>query len=302
MIEIAAVPGQNGLARVGFGGDTLNTAIYLSRLLAEYDHQVFYGTLLGDDPYSAEMLKAWEAEGIDCRLVENIPNREAGLYTINVDDTGEREFHYWRAHAPARELLEGADGLARLKQFAEFDGLYFSGISLAILHDESRARLLELARQMKAAGRAVIFDTNHRSRLWRGDEAKEMNLNALRTSTIALPSGDDLLSLFGPQEEGWRPFLASLSIPEIVIKNNGEPLDIFYGGEWRTLPVGKLTNVVDTTAAGDSFNAGYLAAKLRGAEPLEAAIKAHRLACKVIGHSGAIIPAKDSIESRSRPI
>ena len=48
--------------------------------------------------------------------------------------------------------------------------------------------------------------------------------------------------------------------------------------------------VVDTTAAGDSFAAAYLAARLRGAAPAEAARAGHALAGAVVRHPGAIIP------------
>jgi 2-dehydro-3-deoxygluconokinase len=51
---------------------------------------------------------------------------------------------------------------------------------------------------------------------------------------------------------------------------------------------------VDTTAAGDSFNAGYLAARINGAMPRDAAAAGHRLAGAVIMAPGAVIP-KDAM-------
>jgi 2-dehydro-3-deoxygluconokinase len=48
--------------------------------------------------------------------------------------------------------------------------------------------------------------------------------------------------------------------------------------------------VIDTTAAGDSFAAAYLAARLDGAEPAAAALSGHRLAGAVVRHRGAIMP------------
>jgi 2-dehydro-3-deoxygluconokinase len=48
--------------------------------------------------------------------------------------------------------------------------------------------------------------------------------------------------------------------------------------------------VVDTTAAGDSFAAAYIAARLGGSDPVEAAQAGHRLASLVICYPGAIIP------------
>jgi len=51
-------------------------------------------------------------------------------------------------------------------------------------------------------------------------------------------------------------------------------------------------NVVDTTSAGDSFNAGYLASRISGNKPSSAALAGHQLVSIVIQHRGAIIPVE----------
>ena len=50
------------------------------------------------------------------------------------------------------------------------------------------------------------------------------------------------------------------------------------------------SKVVDTTAAGDSFNGAYLAALMRGESDLACLAAGHAMASEVIGHPGAIIP------------
>lgn len=294
MIEIAEVAGNPTLAHLGYGGDTLNTALYLARLLAHSggEHSASYVTRLGDDPYSASMLGSWRAEGIDCTLIAQEKGRVPGLYAVHLDDNGERRFSYWRAQAPAREMFEGADGATLIARLADFDGIFFSGITLAILCLQGRARLLELASAMAAKGRMVAFDTNYRPRLWDGGDARAANEAALRAASIALPSTEDMVGIFGDTAD-WKAVLNAFDIPEIVLKHGGDAVDVFTGGAWRRRALSKIAHPLDTTAAGDSFNAGYLAARILGRAPIDAVTPAHALASTVIGHRGAIMPVKE---------
>lgn len=289
MVEVAGLTKRQGEARIGFGGDTLNTAVYLARLLNGQSHDVHYVTRLGTDPHSDNMIEAWQAEGINCEHVQQIPEREAGLYAIDVDGDGERQFTYWRSQSPARELFEGHKGAALIEHLTTFDAIYFSGITLAVLLPSSRVRLLALAGRMKDAGRMVIYDTNFRSRLWPNGDAPNVNAGALHASTLVLPSAEDLGAIFSDQDGSWQDFLNEFSIPEIVLKHGGAQLDIFFQDAWSHLEFDMVAHPVDTTAAGDSFNAGYLAAKLLGNAPADCAVVAHELASAVISQPGAII-------------
>ncbi len=290
MVEVAGIADHSGKAHIGFGGDTLNTAIYLARLLNDDDFDIHYITRLGDDPYSDAMIAAWKDEGINCDFVEQIPGREAGLYAINVNDAGERNFNYWRSDAPVRELFEGRGGANLIDHLSSFDMIFFSGITLAVLLSTSQMRLLSLAGRMKEAGRMVAYDTNFRSRLWPGGDASNMNVNALHNTTLLLPSSEDLEAIFGSHDKTWHEFIDEFSIPEVVMKHGGSDIDLFSGGNWQQVKLEKMSNPVDTTAAGDSFNAGFLAAKLQGFAPTDAVLCAHELASAVINYPGAIIP------------
>src|SRR5690348_11822164 len=84
-------------ARIGYAGDTYNTAVYLARSASRrrLPVEVRYLSGLGDDAESDLMRAQWEAEGIrDDAFV--LPGRSPGLYMINTDDRGERAFSYWR--------------------------------------------------------------------------------------------------------------------------------------------------------------------------------------------------------------
>lgn len=289
MVEIATLPDTENMAKVGFGGDTLNSALYAARLLKNSPHSVSYVTLLGDDPYGRRMKKVWEEEGILCEHVGEMEGRETGLYSIQLDEKGEREFHYWRQNAPARTLFDGKEGLKRLDALAEFDQIFFTGITLAILKKESRSRLLSFAAEMKKSGKSVVYDCNHRARLWDQKTARKANEAAFDAATLLLPSSEDLDGVFG-KHPNWKDFLSELDVPEIVMKRGGAPLDVYLGDKWAYLALPSAPALTDSTAAGDSFNAGYLAARAIGDDPICAARKAHALASIVIGYPGAIVP------------
>jgi 2-dehydro-3-deoxygluconokinase len=273
-----------------YGGDTLNTAVYLVRLLKAQDALVQYVTRLGDDRLSDWMIEGFESEGIDCRHIARVKDRRPGLYIIDTDARGERSFSYWRGEAPVRQLFEN-DDLAR--QLGTVDALYTSGITLAVLSDEGRNRLIDLMQRLSKTGRVAAFDTNYRARLWPGPGAAAPWMErAISASTHVLPSSDDLDQIFGKQatSEDWVGKLVALKVPEIVIKTGGGPVHTRDG----TIDLARDEAPRDTTGAGDSFNAAYLAGRLTGLTIEESVHKAHALASRVIRFPGAVI-ARDAM-------
>lgn len=289
MLELAR-PGPAGTGedwRLGFGGDTLNTAIHLARA----GHDVAYLTALGRDPLSTELKAAWAGEGLDTSLVLDHPTRSTGLYAISTDAAGERSFSYWRETSAAREMLALPGSAAALAQAAQADLIAFSLITLAILPPDGRAALLDLAGTLRGAGKQVAFDGNYRARLWpRASEACAARDAAIAHATIGLPTLEDEVAMSGPGSapdvsRHWR----GLGCAETVVK---------LGAAGCLLPDGTVVapqdvlHPVDTSGAGDAFNAGYLDARLGGASPASAALAGHALAGWTIMRSGAI-PARD---------
>lgn len=288
MVELSPRPG--GLYGLGFGGDTLNTAVYMARLGAAVD----YLTALGDDGFSARMLAAWQAEGVGTTLVPRLPGRLPGLYLIERDESGDRRFHYWRDSAPARELFALPESEAILAALPGYGLIYLSGISLSLYGTAGRERLLAGLDQARAAGARVAFDTNYRPRGWSSAQAAREAMNAaLRRVDIALSSLDDERAVHGDADaEAAAARLRAAGVGEVVIKLGAEGAFVLAGAEAaRTVPAARSDRpVVDTTAAGDSFNAAYLAARLAGRPPVDAARAGHGLAAEVVRHPGAIIP------------
>ena len=279
----------------GFGGDTLNTSVYIARQVSSQDLRVDYVTALGQDSFSDEMLTAWQAEGLHTELIQRLENKLPGLYVIETDAQGERTFWYWRNDAAARFWLDSAQAEEICQQLAHYDYLYLSGISLAILSPQSREKLYTLLAECRKNGGKVIFDNNYRPRLWQSREEAQAAYKALLSHTdIAFLTLDDETLLWEETDsEAVIRRTRESGVSEIVIKRGADSCLIDTGTDTLLeVPAIRLAaeNVVDTTAAGDSFSAGYLAVRLTGGSAEEAAKRGHLTASTVIQHRGAIIP------------
>jgi 2-dehydro-3-deoxygluconokinase len=286
---------------LAFGGDTLNFAIYFARLTREHRLRVDYVTALGDDAYSDAMLAMWRSEGIGTDLVFRIPGRLPGLYTIRVDARGERSFTYWRSAAAARDMLKGgrADEVART--LAGYDLLYLSGITLSILDQPQRLDLMTLADRIREQGGRVAFDSNFRPAGWPDrDEARAVFDAMLERSDVALPTLDDEQKLYGVRDAlECTERLHEMGVAEVALKLGSAGCYLSSAAFTGEVAAEPADGVVDSTAAGDSFNAGYLAVRLLGAEPQAAARLGNAVAARVIAHPGAIIPASAMADLRA---
>lgn len=280
------------LLRRGYGGDTLNTAIYLARCLRHSRIAVDYVTAVGNDMVSDGLLAAWRAEGLGIEHIRRVDGRPPGVYWVQTDSAGERRFLYWRRGSAAQQMMANQSPQEWASALVEHSLVYFSGITLAILEPEMRARLMLVLDALRAGGVLLAFDSNYRATLWENASVARSNLEAaLRRCHIALVSFDDERLVWedgSPSATVQR--LGALGAAEVVVRNGAAPCLI--GRADREISVARTSTLTprDTTAAGDSFNAAYLAARLLGLEPVEAARRGHSLAEIVIQHPGAIAP------------
>ncbi len=286
MIELV-LNSDGTAADVGYAGDTLNTAIYLRRQIAA-ENEVAFVSCIGEDPFSERMALFIESQGVSTRSLARIGHRLPGLYSISTDENGERSFFYWRENSAARQMFSGRD----FDTLENYDVIYLSAISLAILPEDIREALFLWIERFRESGGLFSFDSNYRPRLWGSPEAaRKAVARAWRMADIALPSVDDEMALFEDKSETQTlERLHSYGVRSGALKRGPLGPAPLGDADISKCVFEPAKSVVDTTAAGDSFNGGFLGAYLAGAS-LEAAMQAgHDLASRVVGHRGAIIP------------
>jgi 2-dehydro-3-deoxygluconokinase len=287
IVELAR--GADGRFALGSGGDTFITAIYLARAGAS----TAFASALGDDPYSDAIMALAHAEGVDTGLILRAPGRLPGLALIDADVQARRRAHAWRETSPARDLFELANWSRIAEGLMEAQTVYFSGITLSLYSNVGLGRFLAAIELARSKGAVIAFDGNFRPHAWKGDLTRTRTVfaEALKRVDLALPTYDDEAVLWGdPSPEATIERLQAFGVGEIVVKNGPNSALVAVAGQREVVPVPEVVVPVDATAAGDGFNAGYLAARLAGRGAAEAAQAAHKLAGQVIRHHGAIMP------------
>ncbi len=283
MLELS---GQNGPDwRLGYAGDTFNT---LWALAALTDGSATYVSAFGDDPFSHRQIEFFSENGIGVGTSPVITGARPGLYAITLDGA-ERSFTYWRSDSAARQLAADPDALK--KNLENQSLIYFSGITLAILDPDARTTLVKAISSARAAGSRIAFDPNYRPRLWPDRETAQAAIaDALAVSDIALPTFPDEQMLHGDRTPADTAKRIGQSVREVIVKNGELPALVSVGSEQQEIAAVHVARPVDTTGAGDSFNGGYLAARLAGLEPADAVSRAHRVAARVVQVRGALAP------------
>lgn len=289
LIELTEFPAN--LMALNYAGDTYNTCYYLAKL--NHHRHIAYVTALGMDPYSQAMLQTWHQHGIHTDLCLQFEDKMPGLYLVKTDEYGERSFYYYRQQSAASQLLSHPDINRCLDALLDYDYLYLSGISFAILTPSERVRLFEFLKLAKDRGVGIIYDNNYRPKLWvNQEEARNLAEQICSLSDCFFVTQADEALLFGDVDaketcQRYQSFSPSL----LVIKDGANPCMVSDKGHitYQFPPV--VDKVIDTTGAGDAFNAGFLNAYLTG-EPIQEVLKqAHHLAAEVIQCRGAILPA-----------
>ncbi|GAB3375577.1 sugar kinase [Spongiibacter taiwanensis] len=273
--------------QLAYAGDTFNTAIHLARL----GIPTGYLTELGTDRFSEGILALGRSEGLVMTGCVTTEGSMPGLYLIENDAAGERQFHYWRGQSAARNLFSGDEKCRHAcALLSQWDAVYLSGITLAVMAQGNEPgfwRFIDVLRQQR---KTLIFDPNFRPRLWPDEDlARAIYRRLLSQCDVLLPTLDDEAQLWGFDDpEALVSFYRAFGVAEVAMKCPGAHAMAWAGGEPVAAHSDYRGQVVDTTGAGDAFNGGYLAARLAGQSLIDALAAAHRVAATVVAVHGAI--------------
>ena len=282
MVEMA--PLGDSTYRMGFAGDTFNTAWYARKLMPA-DWSINYFTAVGDDVASGEMLDFMAASGVGTDAITRLPGKTAGLYMIQLKN-GERSFSYWRETSAARQLAADSAKLASVMDDAGI--IYFSGITLAILSPEHRQNLFTALKAARDSGAVIAFDPNLRPRLWTDTVTMCATITeAAALADIVLPSFEDEAEYFNDETPADT---ASRYVAQLVVVKNGEGEMLIRDGDAsETYEPTPIADIVDSTAAGDSFNAGFFAKLASGGTVMDGIKTGAETSAKVIMQRGALV-------------
>jgi 2-dehydro-3-deoxygluconokinase len=280
--------GANTYTRA-FAGDTYNTAVYFKRSAPEAEVQ--FVTATGDDSVSRAMREGWRSEGVSDALAFTVPATLPGIYLIELDEAGERQFLYWRSASAARQWMRYLIERGGAEALAGADCIYLSGISLAILSESDRLAALAMLQTLKAQGKFIAFCVNVRGALWPDIASARRDIEAAaESSSIVFASVEDAARLYDRKMP--RALMTQLrhsGAPELILTRGSEGCMVAEGGEIAKVPAPRA-RVVDTSGAGDAFNGAYLAHRLAGEPPTRAARFAIEIAARVVTANGALVP------------
>ena len=190
--DISSLENKSSKMQINFGGDTYNSAIYFSRL-ANNKTNTFYSTALGNDSFSKKMILRFKNEKIKCDYVRTDGKNPPGLYSIEINEIGERSFSYWRDQSPSKYIFLGSKGKKLAREIKNADIFYYTGISAGILDAKQKKDLIHIGSTAVTCG----FDFNYRTQLHNDKKASQLLfIEISKNIDINFISFDDVEELF----------------------------------------------------------------------------------------------------------
>ncbi len=289
----------SGQYQIGYSGDVLNALSAAGRL------GLSTGLLsaIGDDPFTEGLRHILNVEHIDLSHTPVLEGKPNGVYFLSIDAMSLPTFHFLRQNSAAREMFSAQPISSLIEYVRSARALLFSSIPLAVIKD--RDKLFELLRAVK--GETILaFDLNIRKALWNDlDELVTLLRQLAPLIDILFITNEDDTILFGPRQasDALNDYVRR-GFQQVVIRRGGLPTLVSSDGEQFEVPVPHVANIIDTTGAGDAFDAGYIAAMLRNHLSYECAAMGNATAAVSLESRGgrAVGLTVDRVEKLYRPL
>ena len=286
MIEITNL--DKSLYNFSIAGDTLNFSTYLNSSF----FKVFYLTAIGTSDINKIVIEFLKNKKINIDLIEKFSTKEIGLYLIKNTKKGEKQFYYWRDNSAAKFFFNN-----RISNFFKknqnFDYIYLTGITLSLFEVKNIDKLIELIRYVKKNNSKIIFDFNIRIKRWSKQNLISYLNKILPYIDILFASGEDLK--YWKNKSNLKNFVSILKkfdIQHAIYRKNAQFNYSFYDNKKYTIKNKLIKKVVDTSGAGDGYNAAYLSNFLVYHDPLKALKIASKIGEKIVMKKGAIVDVR----------
>jgi ribokinase len=262
-------------ARV-LGGKGANQAVACARLGAE---TIFMGNL-GDDPFGDDLLNSLKQNGVQIQHVRRLKNVYTGTTVIFVDSEGNNSILYY----------PGANGYIDKTYIDDILPQVISSSVLLLQFETPLNALAYLLKKLPPEHPLVIVDPS---------PVQDLSVLPVERIDILTPNQIELRLLTGCADivAGGKKLL-EFGVKQVICKVGENGAWVIGRGEIRHFPAFRI-NVVDTTAAGDAFNAGLAVALEKGLTLEQVLIWANAagaLACTKFGAQPSL-PYRHELES-----
>ena len=287
MIEISNV--KNNLYNQSFAGDTLNFCNYLDKKKLN----AFFLSAIGKSEINQSLLDFIKSKNISTKYIKQINQFEVGLYLIKNKDNGEKQFFYWRDESAAKQYFNNIDFINLYKELKNFDYIYFSGITLSIIHVSKLNNFIKLLKLLKSKKIKIVFDFNIRPTRWNKKNLNNFFDSVLKFVDICFLSGEDMS--YWKNKNGIKSYeqiVRKYKIKHSIFRKNAKFTYVFLNKNKYVFKNKLLKKVVDTSGAGDGFNAAYLSNFIANNDPILALKAGSTLGSKIVMKKGAIADVK----------
>ncbi|HUT79661.1 MAG TPA: carbohydrate kinase [Candidatus Bathyarchaeia archaeon] len=266
------------------GGAPANFSVGIARLNLEI---TFIG-MVGNDPFGEFLVSFLKKEGVNTKYIEKTENNErTALAFVSLDETGERSFVFYRNNAADLKLSPEkiTDDIINKCEY-----LHFGTLSLS--SEPSKSATIKAITECKRNGAKICFDPNLRMDIWQSKELlRETISHVLPYVDILYPSYEELSFILGKEvseEEAINVLMEKYPIEIIALKKGKDGCLLkSREGFFLTIPSFEVP-IIDTTGAGDGFNAGFIFGLSTGKTLEEAGIIGNAIGALVIQKRGAM--------------